>query len=164
MYNAQQLRELQAKPFEEKLAITKARIIEWYEYFKGQVFVSYSGGKDSSVLLDIVHKIYPDVKVVFSNTGLEYPEIQMFAKAKADKIVTPNMNFRQVITTYGYPIISKEVSEAIYYARRIVPEIAERERESKQGSNKKTLRTSWKTTYRKRKELLGLREDDGEYG
>lgn len=159
-YSATQLKELQSKSFEEKLSITKARIIEWYEYFGGNVYISYSGGKDSSVLRDIVHSIYPDVPVVFSNTGLEYPEIQQFARQRSNKVVTPKMNFRSVITTYGYPLISKEVSEAIYYARRIVPEIAERE----QRSNTKKTRITWKTTYRKRSELLGLREDDGEYG
>lgn len=34
-------------------------------------------------------------------------------------IITPEMRFDKVILTYGYPLISKEVSEAIYYARRI---------------------------------------------
>ena len=34
-------------------------------------------------------------------------------------IVTPKMRFDEVISTYGYPLISKEVAEAIYYARRI---------------------------------------------
>lgn len=161
-YISSQLKELQSKPFEEKLAITKARIIEWYEYFGGNVYISFSGGKDSSVLKDIVHSIYPNVPVVFSNTGLEYPEIQAFARKRANKVVTPKMNFRSVITTYGYPLISKEVSEAIYYARRIVHETAERERE--QRGNPKKARTTWKTTYRKRSEFLGLRNDDGEYG
>ena len=41
----------------------------------GAVFVSFSGGKDSTVLLKLVRELYPDVKAVFCDTGLEYPEV-----------------------------------------------------------------------------------------
>lgn len=82
--------------------------------------VSFSGGKDSTVLLHIARQLYPNIPAVFSNTGLEYPEIQRFVKSFDNvDIVTPSMRFDDVITTYGYPLISKEVAEAIYYARRI---------------------------------------------
>ena len=91
--------------------------------------VSFSGGKDSTVLLHIARSIYPDIPAVFSNTGLEYPEIQRFVKSFDNvDIVTPSMRFDDVIATYGYPLIGKEVAEAIYYARRISPS-RERERE-----------------------------------
>lgn len=43
------LKELQAAPFHRKVAITQTRIMEWYFKFKGQVYVSFSGGKDSTV-------------------------------------------------------------------------------------------------------------------
>ena len=35
--------------------------------------VSFSGGKDSTVLAHLVHDIYPNVPLIFANTGLEYP-------------------------------------------------------------------------------------------
>ena len=115
------LAELQALPLHKKIGITIARIAEWYEAFNGNVYVSLSGGKDSTVLWDITHKLFPDVPAVFSNTGLEYPEIQQFAKSICTDVVSPKMTFTDVIKQYGYPIISKEVSEAIYYARRNTP-------------------------------------------
>lgn len=120
VHDAERLKELQTLPLERKIQITQTRIIEWYQHYDGNVCVSFSGGKDSTVLLHIARKIYPDIPAVFSNTGLEYPEIQKFVKSFDNvDIVTPSMNFGQVITEFGYPIIGKEVAEAIYYARRI---------------------------------------------
>lgn len=95
------------------------RIIEWYDHFNGNVCVSFSGGKDSTVLAHLVHDYFPDVPLVFANTGLEYPEIQAFARKMGATFVRPKMMFSEVISKYGYPIISKENAEAIYYARRI---------------------------------------------
>lgn len=133
VHDAARLKELQALPLERKIQITQTRIIEWYEHYNGQVCVSFSGGKDSTVLLHIARRLYPNIPAVFSNTGLEYPEIQRFVKSFDNvDIVTPSMRFDDVITTYGYPLIGKEVAEAIYYARRLRSHSvnAERERES----------------------------------
>lgn len=97
----------------------------WYQ---GGVYLSFSGGKDSTVLKHIVDSMYSDVPAVFVNTGLEYPEIQKFVKEvqtgkyvcfNSDiEILRPEMRFDDVIKTYGYPLISKEVSEKIYEGRR----------------------------------------------
>lgn len=95
---------------------------------EGQVYVSFSGGKDSTVLKHIVDSMYDDVPAVFVNTGLEYPEIQKFVRdIKAGKwdcfnsdveILRPEMRFDEVVKMYGYPVISKNVSEKIYYAQQ----------------------------------------------
>lgn len=116
---AWQLKQLQSLPLEVKIEKTKLRIREWYEYWDGDVYVSFSGGKDSTVLLHIVREMYPDVPAVFVDTGLEYPEIIEFVK-QFDNIITlkPKMSFREVIEKYGYPVISKEVSRDIAVARR----------------------------------------------
>ena len=153
VHDSDRLKELQALPLERKIAITQARIIEWFNFWEGNVYVSYSGGKDSTVLLDLVIKtikaIDPtfEVPVVFSNTGLEYPEIQKFARSKGATFITPKMNIVQVIQNYGYPLISKEVASAIYYARRIKPYDSgaantEREREREDSEPQITSGTS----------------------
>lgn len=112
------LRELQALPLEYKIKISEQRIKEWYEHWNGQVYVSFSGGKDSTVLLHLVRSIYPEVPAVFIDTGLEYPEIRQFVKQTENVIwLKPKMNFRQVIEKYGYPVISKEQSKFIYEIR-----------------------------------------------
>lgn len=113
------LNQLRGLPLAAKVAKTQIRIREWYEHWNGDVYVSFSGGKDSTVLAHLVRDMYPEVPLVFSNTGLEYPEIQAFAKKMGAEIIRPKMRFDEVISEYGYPLISKEVAEAIYYARRI---------------------------------------------
>lgn len=113
------LMQRRSLPLDAKVIMTKNRIREWYQHFDGDVYVSFSGGKDSTVLAHLVHDMYPNVPLVFSNTGLEYPEIQAFAREMGAEFIRPKMMFSEVISKYGYPIIGKEVSEAIYYARRI---------------------------------------------
>ena len=71
--------------------------------------------------------MYDDVPSLFVNTGLEYPEIQQFVKGiKAGEydcfnpdveIVRPEMRFDEVLKKYGYPIISKVVSNKVQGAK-----------------------------------------------
>lgn len=113
-----ELKQLQSLPLSAKILMTKRRIKAWYDYWDGQVYVSFSGGKDSTVLLHIAREVYPDIEAVFVNTGLEYPEIQRFVKTFDNvTILRPQMRFDEVIKKYGYPIISKEVSQRIHEYR-----------------------------------------------
>jgi len=112
------LAQMQSIPLEGKIIMTQERIRQWYEHWDGQVYVSFSGGKDSTVLKHIVDSMYDDVPALFVNTGLEYPEIQKFAMSQKNVVtVRPEMRFDEVLKTYGYPVISKEIAERAYYAR-----------------------------------------------
>lgn len=113
------LRQYQALPLKAKVTMSINRIEAWYEHFEGNVYVSFSGGKDSTVLAHLVHKMYPHVPLVFVNTGLEYPEIQAFAKKMGAEFIRPKVLFSDVISKFGYPVISKEVSRCIRFARSI---------------------------------------------
>lgn len=64
-YTSEDLKIMQSWPLERKIQVTQTRIIEWYQKNDGKVYVSFSGGKDSTVLLDLVRRIYPDVPAVF---------------------------------------------------------------------------------------------------
>lgn len=122
MPTKEQLKDLQSKSLEEKIQISTARIIEWYEHWNGQVCVSFSGGKDSTVLLDLVRRFYPEVVGCYSDTGLEYPELKTFVKTLDNIVcVRPKMNFNEVVKKYGYPIISKQNSRMIHDLQNPTP-------------------------------------------
>lgn len=116
IHTTYELRILQALPIDVKIQKTRLRIREWIsEFGEDSVYVSFSGGKDSTVLLDIVRKDYPNVPAVFVNTGLEYPSVRKFALSKENVTeLRPRMNFRQVVAKYGYPIIGKRQARYIH--------------------------------------------------
>lgn len=109
---------------DQKILISQTKIIEYYQRLDGKVYISFSGGKDSVVLLDVVRKIYPNVKGVFVDTGLEFPEIKEFVKT-IDNIETiyptdrngKRRTFKDIICQFGYPFPNKEQAGYIYEYR-----------------------------------------------
>lgn len=117
-----ELQQMQSMSLDSKIAMTITRIKGWLNAYDDQCYISFSGGKDSTVLVDIVHNRMgrTDIPLVYVDTGLEYPEVREFVKSYGDKVtwLKPKMNFKQVIEKYGYPFISKEVSESVKAARK----------------------------------------------
>ena len=126
-HEAWELAQMQSLSLESKIRMTQQRIRAWYDHWEGQVYVSFSGGKDSTVLKHIVDEMYSNVPAVFVNTGLEYPEIQSFVRdIKAGKygcfnsdveVIRPEMRFDEVLKNYGYPVISKPIANTIRLAK-----------------------------------------------
>ena len=115
----EELKRSQELPLQDKIIMTKLRIKEYYEQLDGEVYVSFSGGKDSTVLLHIAREIYPDIPAVYADTGLEFPEIKQFVKQFDNvTIIRPEKSFRQVIEEYGWVFPSKDVAKIIRYARQ----------------------------------------------
>lgn len=113
--NLDQLRQLQALPLEVKVIKTQNRIREWYEHYNGDVYISFSGGKDSTVLLHIAREMYPNIPAVFCDTGLEYPELKKFVHTFENiEVIRPALSFREVIEKYGYPVTTKEQAHYIH--------------------------------------------------
>jgi 3'-phosphoadenosine 5'-phosphosulfate sulfotransferase (PAPS reductase)/FAD synthetase len=131
---------MQGWSLDRKIQVTQTRILEWFEKWNNEVYVSFSGGKDSTVLADLAARICKvrNCKLVlwFSDTGLEYPEVREHVKqfpnyleekygVEVELIIDypkdkngKRIIFRDVITSEGYPIISKEVALKIKDARR----------------------------------------------
>ena len=121
MPSQEELVMLQSLPLEIKEMKSMARIDEWINHYgEDNVCFAFSGGKDSTVLKHLIRKRHPNIKGVFSDTGLEYPEIREFVKT-VDNIdwVKPKQTFREITIEHGYPLFSKEVAETIRYARKI---------------------------------------------
>ena len=119
------LRELQSYPLNLKISLTKARVREWINKFGTEgVYISFSGGKDSTVLLDIVRELYPEIEAVFVDVPTQYPELKEFVKTFDNvTILKPKINFAQVCKKYGFPLISKEVSESVEGAKKYLTQI-----------------------------------------
>jgi len=102
-----------------ELATAAAKSFDADYTFDGQVYVSFSGGIDSQVLLHIVRQLFRDVPAVFVNTGVEWPENIQVVRRTADVVwLQPKKRFPQIIKEYGYPIISKDVAQKVYDLQR----------------------------------------------
>lgn len=116
---AKDLRELQHKPFSWKVEHALDVIREFVEREgAGGVYVSFSGGKDSLVLLHLVRSVYPDVPAVFANTGIEFPEQVRFVRTFPNvKELHPIKHFPKILEEDGIVYPSKEVAMYIKAAK-----------------------------------------------
>jgi len=109
-----QLQRLQSLPLEQKVNLSLRRIHQFYIELDGKVYVGYSGGKDSTVLLHLVRRLFPEVKAVFCDTGVEFPGIKEFVGTTENVVILkPKMSFASVLKKYGFPLPSKEVAQKI---------------------------------------------------
>lgn len=140
-----ELMQRQSLPLEAKIRMSKLRIKNWYDFWDGKVYVSFSGGKDSTVLLHLIRSMYPNVTGVFVDTGLEYPEIRSFVKDIENIIwIKPVMSFDKVIEKYGFPLVSKEVSQKIEEIRNTKSEYLRNKRLYGDTNGNGKLPEKWK--------------------
>lgn len=103
--------------------IAKIQAINKQYDLESNAYISFSGGKDSTVLHYLIDLALPNNKIprVFVNTGIEYTQIVNFVKEmqqKDDRIIIINsgVNIKKMLEKYGYPFKSKQHSHnvAIY--------------------------------------------------
>ena len=125
------LYSMQAAPLSVKIKMTARRIRDWVDEF-GQdgVYVSFSGGKDSTVLVDIVRNVcgYKKIPLVFVDVPTQYPELKEFVLAFDNIVVLKSkISFAKVCEKYGFPIFSKEISECVAYSRKYIRILTDRQ-------------------------------------
>lgn len=117
----QELRERQAWTLEQKIDHSLGTIEAFVNRMGGvdKVYVSFSGGKDSTVLFHLARRLYPDILGVFCNTGNEYPDIirfvrQMQADGANIQVIRPKLTPRKVWEKYGFPLVGKDMARYIH--------------------------------------------------
>ena len=127
---------MQSLPLSSKIRMTQYRINQWVEaYGEDGVYVSFSGGKDSTVLLDIVTRVcgYKNIPAVFVDVPTQYPELKQFARQFCQEReielveLRPKISFMDVCKKYGFPLISKEISDRVEGARKYIKILTDRQ-------------------------------------
>lgn len=97
--------------------IQKIKSINELYDLENNAYISFSGGKDSTVLSHLIDEALPDNKIprVYFNTGIEYKKLVSFVERERErdgriKIIKPSQNIKQILESYGYPFKSKEHS------------------------------------------------------
>lgn len=97
--------------------IVKIKSINEQYDLEHNAYISFSGGKDSTVLHYLIDLALPNNKIprVYLNTGIEYQDIRKFVQelAKNDNriiVLNSGVNIKQMLEKEGYPFKSKEHS------------------------------------------------------
>ena len=120
------------QPYELKPSFSMKRVYQWHNAWYGMVYISFSGGLDSTVLAYIVcmayrkYRLKGKLPLVFSDTSLEFPEIRSFVKEYTEWLnnqfpeldielirISPEHNYKWVCENKGFPLISKDTAMKI---------------------------------------------------
>lgn len=102
------------------------------KYGENQFYISFSGGKDSTLLHHLVDEALPGNQIprVYADTGIEYNDVKAFVKglqACDDRIVIikPSVNIKRMLEKDGYPFKSKGYSQvlAVYQRSGMMPTV-----------------------------------------
>lgn len=114
----------QRLPLEVKIRMTEARIRSFVNYYGEEgIYISFSGGKDSTVLMDIARRMYPSIKAVYLDTWMEYPQVRRFVYDNYGNIdiIKPSKSMKTIIDEVGWCFPSKDVAQMIEAVRRGQP-------------------------------------------
>ena len=122
MMTAKELYERQRWTLSQKIDHSLGVIDQFVSKMDSKVFLAFSGGKDSTVLMHLCEIIIKNIPCVFVNTGCEYLDIVRFVYSMKEdghniEIIRPSMTPKRVWEKYGFPLVSKEVAENVHACR-----------------------------------------------
>ena len=133
------LYQMQSLPLSAKISMTARRINEWVnEFGEDGVYLSFSGGKDSTVLGHIIREVcgYKNIPFVFVDVPTQYPELKQFAQTFDNLVILkPKISFAEVCEKYGFPLFSKEISECIADSRKYIKILTDRQTDRQTDSS-----------------------------
>ena len=164
------LYQMQSLPLSAKVRMTARRIDDWVsEFGEDGVYLSFSGGKDSTVLVDIVRNVcgYRNIPLVFVDVPTQYPELKQFAMTFDNLVILkPKISFAEVCSKYGFPLFSKEISSTVYEARKYFEKLDDLRKQNKILTNERTNERTIPYAYRVA-DLVGMdrrrNKDDEQY-
>lgn len=118
----EELRERQNWTLAQKIDHSLGVIDQYTNRYDGNVYLAYSGGKDSTVLMHLCEIIKKDILCVFVNTGCELPSVVYFVRKMKEQghnihTIRPSITPKQIWEKYGFPLVSKEAAENIHSVR-----------------------------------------------
>ena len=151
--------------------IAKIQAINEQYDLEHNAYISFSGGKDSTILHYLIDMALPNNKIprLFLNTGIEYKHIREYVKRMAEidnriVIYNSNINIKNMLTEYGYPFKSKQHAHnwSIYNNNKneiqpIIDDLKENEEKQKDYDYIHNLGKGTKTII---KYLFGIREKE----
>ena len=87
----EELKERQSWTLEQKIDHTLGVIEQFRNHYDGKVYVAFSGGKDSCVMLNLVELIIPNVPCMFIMTGCESPSVCRFVRQMKQEAIATNI-------------------------------------------------------------------------
>ena len=130
-HTKQELYQWQALPLNIKVLMTAERIRNWVnEFGENGVYLSFSAGKDSTVLGHIIREVcgYKNIPFVFVDVPTQYPELKQFAKTFDNLVILkPKISFAEVCEKYGFPMFSKEISECVADSKKYIRILTDRQ-------------------------------------
>lgn len=118
----QELKERQKWTLDQKIFHSLEVIDNFIQKMDGKVYLAFSGGKDSTVLLHLCEMVKKDIQCIFVNTGCESPSTVKFVREMKDEghnilTIRPKMTPKQVWEKYGFPLVSKQQAHMIHAIR-----------------------------------------------
>ena len=164
------LYQMQSLPLSAKIRMTARRINEWVnEFGEDGVYLSFSGGKDSTVLGHIIREVcgYKNIPFVFVDVPTQYPELKQFAMTFDNLVILkPKISFAEVCEKYGFPLFSKEISECVADSRKYIRILTDRQTDRQTDRASVCLSNSgfdWHRQARRQGKRSIQKFEDGEY-